>query len=265
MKDNKKIDVKDLYYATIKYDDNNIDYGIFKIDKKVVNINTNAKYSIRYMDSDNILLEDDIKITGIFPFTKLFDYIGGKCYVEYILKMDKYISKKYDKEKDRYIFNNPTEMQRTLAIIKPDGIEHITKIIEMIYKSELTIERYEVRMLNEKILSEHYSHLLDKPFYPKLKDYMLSGEVVLMILKGKNAVEKLRELMGPTDSTKAPCGTIRGEFGTDITYNAIHGSDSKESAKIEIDRFFNKKVINIPRSLDCCIFDTENKPKQKRI
>ena len=141
--------------------------------------------------------------------------------------------------------NNIQEIQQTLAIIKPDGVKNATRIIEMIYKEGLKIEKYEVRMLDEELLSEHYSHLIDKPFYPKLRDYMLSSEVILMILEGENAVEKLRNLMGPTDSTKAPIGTIRGEFGTDITYNAIHGSDSKHSAEIEINRFFNQKQKRI--------------------
>lgn len=137
------------------------------------------------------------------------------------------------------------ELERTLAIIKPDGIKNITKIIEMIYNSGLTISKYEVKQLDENVLSEHYSHLLDRPFYPMIEEYMLSSEVVLMILEGENAVENLRNLMGPTDSTKAPKGTIRGEFGTDITYNAIHGSDSKENAEIEINRFFRQKQKRI--------------------
>ena len=71
---------------------------------------------------------------------------------------------------------------------------------------------------------------------------MTSGLVAVMILTGENAVEKLRVLMGPTDSTKAEKGTIRGEFGTNITYNAIHGSDSKENAIIEIKRFFKEDI-----------------------
>lgn len=137
------------------------------------------------------------------------------------------------------------EIEKTFAIIKPDGIKNISKIIEMIYNSGLVISKFEVRQLDEEILSEHYSHLLDKPFYPMLQEYMLSSEVVLMILEGENAVENLRNLMGPTDSTKAPKGTIRGEFGTDITYNAIHGSDSKENAEIEINRFFKQKQKRI--------------------
>lgn len=136
-------------------------------------------------------------------------------------------------------------LQKTLAIIKPDGMQYITKIIEMIYNSGLKISRYDIRHLDEEILSEHYSHLLEKSFYPKLKNYMMSGEVAIMELEGENAVEKLRNLMGPTNSVEAPEGTIRGQFGTDITYNAIHGSDSIENAEIEINRFFKQKQKRI--------------------
>lgn len=148
------------------------------------------------------------------------------------------------------LYNKAMEIlsaSKTFAIIKPDGMKNIEKIIEMIYKSGLKIDNFEVRLLDENIIDEHYSHLLDKPFYPKLKNYMMSGEVALMVLSGDNAVEKLRELMGPTDSTRAEPNTIRGKFGTDITYNAIHGSDSKESAEAEINRFFNQKQKRISR------------------
>lgn len=137
--------------------------------------------------------------------------------------------------------------EQTLAIIKPDGIKNIVQILEMIYKAGLKVEKYEVKLLDENIVDEHYSHLLDKPFYPTLKNYMMSGEVVLMVLSGDNAVEKFRNLMGPTDSTKADKNTIRGRFGIDKTYNAIHGSDSKESAETEINRFFNQKQKRISR------------------
>ena len=115
----------------------------------------------------------------------------------------------------------------------------------MIYNAGLKIKKYEVRRLDEEILKEHYAHLIDKPFYPELESYMLSGEVVLMVLEGLNAVEKFRNLMGPTDSKKAPKGTIRGEFGTDITYNAVHGSDSGLNAVTEIIRFFKQKQKRI--------------------
>ena len=133
-------------------------------------------------------------------------------------------------------------MEQTLAIIKPDGVKNAISIIDMLYKNDLKIQAYQVKKLNKEILSEHYSHLVNKPFYPELEEYMLSGEVILLILEGENAVEKLRVLMGPTNSCLAEKGTIRGEFGTDITRNAIHGSDSIENAKIEIERFFENPL-----------------------
>lgn len=137
--------------------------------------------------------------------------------------------------------------EKTLAIIKPDGIKNTEKIIDMIYKNGLKIEEYDLRYLDKDILMEHYAHIVDRPFYPELENYMTSGVVALMILSGENAVDKLRTLMGPTDSTKAEKGTIRGEFGTDITHNAIHGSDSVENAKIEINRFFNRKKLELKK------------------
>lgn len=141
-------------------------------------------------------------------------------------------------------FNN---QERTLAIVKPDGMKNIERIIEMIYKSELKIERFEIKVLDENTIQEHYAHVLEMSFYPRLKNYMMSGEVAIMILAGENAIEKLRNLMGPTDSTKAEPNTIRGMFGTDKTVNAIHGSDSKENAEIEINRFFKQKQKRISR------------------
>lgn len=130
---------------------------------------------------------------------------------------------------------------KTLAIIKPDGMENIEKIIGMIYNSGLKIVEYDVRTLDEEILREHYSHLVTKPFFPEIVEYMSSAPVAIMILEGENAVPRFRNLMGPTDSTLAEPGTIRGEFGTDKSANAVHGSDSIENAEIEIKRFFKEK------------------------
>ena len=135
-----------------------------------------------------------------------------------------------------------TNIEETLAIIKPDGVKNSVKIIEMIYEAGLSIKKYEVRQLDVETIREHYSHLLEKPFYGEIEEYMTSDMVILMVLTGENAVAKLRPLMGPTNSKNAAKGTIRGEFGTDITYNAIHGSDSPENAQIEINRFFGQKA-----------------------
>ena len=137
---------------------------------------------------------------------------------------------------------NIYDISETLAIIKPDGMSNIDKIIEMFYNNGLKIKKYKIEFLNEELVAEHYSHLLDKPFYPDLKKFMMSAPVAIMILEGEDAVLKLRNLMGPTDSTKASKTTIRGMFGTDKMYNAIHGSDSDQNAYIEINRFFKPKT-----------------------
>lgn len=135
--------------------------------------------------------------------------------------------------------------EKTLTIIKPDAMKNIDKIIEIFYKNGLKISEYKITELDDELINDHYSHLIDKPFFPKLKQFMMMSPVAIMVLEGENAVKKLRELMGPTDSTKAGKDTIRGMFGTDATYNAIHGSDSIENAEIEINRFFRQKQKRI--------------------
>lgn len=140
-------------------------------------------------------------------------------------------------------------LEQTLTIIKPDGIKNIEKIIAMFYENDLKIIKYKIVKLDKEILKKHYAHILDKPYYKEIEEHMTSNHVVIMILEGFNAIKKLRDLMGVTDSRKANKNTIRGLFGTDTTKNAIHGSDSIESANIEIERFFvnniNKKVLKL--------------------
>jgi len=80
----------------------------------------------------------------------------------------------------------------------------------------------------------------ERPFFGELVEFMTSGPVVVSVLEGDNAIQRYRDLMGPTDSTKAPKGTIRGEYGTDIQNNACHGSDAPETAKVEVAYFFNQ-------------------------
>ena len=131
----------------------------------------------------------------------------------------------------------------TYIMIKPDGVRKglTSEIVKRIQDKGFKIELFDVRKLNADILAEHYSHLVDKPFYPTLRDFMLSDYVVPMLVSGENAVLGMRELMGPTNSADAEAGTIRGDFGNKsfVTENVIHGSDSLENALIEIKRFFD--------------------------
>ncbi len=132
--------------------------------------------------------------------------------------------------------------EKTLVIIKPDGLKNCSNIISILYNNDLKVTKFEVKELDKDVLRQHYSHLLDRPFYGALEEYMLSAPVAIMVVEGDNAVLKLRELAGKTDSRLAKEGTIRNLYGTDEMRNAIHTSDSNESAKEEINRFFPSKT-----------------------
>lgn len=130
----------------------------------------------------------------------------------------------------------------TYVMLKPDGVKKnlLPEVIKRFKEASLIVDNIKEMQLTENIVKEHYAHLLDKPFYPTLEEYMLSGPVIAMIVEGENAVQKVRTLMGTTNSKDALPGTIRGDFGdkTCCTYNVIHGSDSVENAIIEINRFY---------------------------
>ena len=139
-------------------------------------------------------------------------------------------------------------MESTLVIIKPDGMKkRIYKdVLERFLDNGLSVTHVQLRGLDDLIIKEHYAHLVDKPFYPMLEEFMLSGPVLIMVVKGENAVNKVRELVGATDPKKAMPGTIRGDYGDKecMTYNVIHASDSKENALIEIMRFYEVEMDN---------------------
>lgn len=134
----------------------------------------------------------------------------------------------------------------TYLMMKPDGVRKglTEEVVKRIQSKGLEIKLFDVRKLTKDVLDEHYAHLLDKPFYPELVEFMLSDYVVPMLVYGENAVQVMRDLMGPTKSADAPVGTIRGDFGNkeDVAENIIHGSDSRENALIEIERFFGLKL-----------------------
>jgi nucleoside-diphosphate kinase len=92
--------------------------------------------------------------------------------------------------------------------------------------------------LSPALLREHYAHVADKPFYPEIEGFMKSRPVIMIALQGPDVVQRVRDLLGPTDSRKAPKGTIRGDFGSDMMKNIVHASDSIENGKAELARFF---------------------------
>lgn len=137
--------------------------------------------------------------------------------------------------------NKPTEF--TLGIIKPDAYKRkVTgEILAMIEKSELTIKKLSVVKLSISKANNFYAIHKSRSFFKELINYMCSGEIVVFVLSGENAVSRYRELIGNTDPKKAKKGTIRKKFGIDKEKNAVHGSDSKTNAIKEIRFFFGKK------------------------
>ena len=131
-------------------------------------------------------------------------------------------------------------VQQTYIMLKPDAVERrlVGEIISRIEDKGYSIIQAKLMTLTKDVIADHYAHLTDQPFYSKLENYMLSGPVFGLVVEGEEAIQGMRSMMGPTNVFDAAPGTIRGDFATDLTYNVIHGSDSLESANIEIRRFF---------------------------
>jgi len=133
-------------------------------------------------------------------------------------------------------------MERTLSIIKPDAVERnlIGQIVSIFEKNSLTIHSIKKIILSKKMAEDFYFVHKERPFFNDLCTYMSSGPVVVMVLEGDNAVVKNREIMGATNPKDSAKGTIRNLYGISLDKNSVHGSDSKENAKIEIDFFFKE-------------------------
>jgi nucleoside-diphosphate kinase len=136
-------------------------------------------------------------------------------------------------------------METTLVLLKPDCLaDHLCgEVISRFEASGLEIVGCKMMLLADDVLAEHYAHILERPFYPELKAFMQKSPVIALALSGENAVAHVRDLMGPTDSRKAEKGTIRGDFGRDVMFNVVHGSDSPENAALELKRFFAESEL----------------------
>jgi len=133
-----------------------------------------------------------------------------------------------------------SSLEQTLSIIKPDAVErNLTDEIKSFFeKNNLKIVKSKKIKISKEEAADFYKVHQTKPFFNDLCEYLSSGPIVVMILNGENAVSKNRELMGATDPTKAKDGTLRKMYGVSIDKNSVHGSDSVDNAKIEIDFFF---------------------------
>jgi nucleoside-diphosphate kinase len=136
-------------------------------------------------------------------------------------------------------------VERTLSIIKPDAVAKnaIGKIYSRFEHAGLSIVAARMKWLSRAEAEGFYAVHKDRPFFKDLVDFMTSGPVIIQVLEGEDAIQKYRDLMGATDPRKAAKGTIRADFAQSIDANAVHGSDSRESAAAEIAYFFPKQEI----------------------
>lgn len=135
--------------------------------------------------------------------------------------------------------------ERTLSIIKPDGVgkNHIGNIISRFEKSGLKVIAAKMKHLSTKETEGFYAVHRERPFFKDLVSFMTTGPVLILVLEGDKAIEKNRDIMGATDPKKAAPGTIRADLAATIDENAVHGSDSPETAKTEIAYFFKAEEI----------------------
>ena len=136
-------------------------------------------------------------------------------------------------------------MKLTLSIIKPDAVKRnlIGKINTMIEGKSIKIVGQKMIKLSLEDAQMFYSVHKDRAFYQDLCNYMISGPIVVQVLSGKDVIVKYRELMGATNPANAEADTIRKSYGVSVEENSVHGSDSEENAKVEIDFFFSKREI----------------------
>lgn len=136
-------------------------------------------------------------------------------------------------------------MEKTFIILKPDAMEKrlVGTILARFEAAGFDVVACKMGRLPPALLREHYAHVASKPFYPEIEAFMSRRPVVMVALQGENVVQRVRDLLGPTDSRKAAKGTIRGDFGTDMMVNVAHASDSVENARAELARFFRPEEL----------------------
>ena len=149
-------------------------------------------------------------------------------------------------------------MERTLIIIKPDGVQRglMGEIISRFERRGLRIAAMKMIWIDERLASEHYAIHRGKPFYEGLISYITSSPVVVMVLEGNRAIEIARRTVGATAPAEAVPGTIRADFGLEIGRNLVHGSDGPETAAREVSLFFGEgEILSWKRDTDRWIFE----------
>jgi len=137
-------------------------------------------------------------------------------------------------------------IQRTLVLCKPDAVQRglVGRIIARFEDKGFKIAGMKLIRVDDELASKHYAEHVEKPFYGELRDFVTSSPLVAMAIEGENAVEVVRGLMGVTNPQIAAPGTIRGDFGLNLTKNLVHGSDSLASAEREVRLFFSEEELH---------------------
>lgn len=132
--------------------------------------------------------------------------------------------------------------ETTLILLKPDCVTKMLcgEVIKRFEAEGFKIRGAKMMELSNELLQEHYAHIADKSFFPGVIEFMTSSPIIAIALEGEDVIQRVRDLLGPTDSTKADPGTIRGDLGVDTQNNVCHASDSPESASVELERFFSE-------------------------
>jgi nucleoside-diphosphate kinase len=137
-------------------------------------------------------------------------------------------------------------METTLVLVKPDGVQRglVGRIVGRFEDKGLQIVGLKMMRSSRELLEKHYEAHRERPFFKGLVEFMGSGPVVAMALRGHGVIEVVRRMMGKTAGAEADPGTIRGDFGMSRSYNLVHGSDSPDAARREIDLFFGKDGLH---------------------
>lgn len=144
-------------------------------------------------------------------------------------------------------------MEQTLVLVKPDGVQRglVGEVVSRLERRGLKLTALKLMQVDEGLARRHYGEHVERPFFPGLVSFITSGPLVAMVWEADNAVNLVRQTMGATDPVNAAPGTVRGDLGINIGRNLVHGSDSTESARREIDLFFRSaEILTYARSTD---------------
>lgn len=148
-------------------------------------------------------------------------------------------------------------MERSLVLIKPDAVQRALagQIISRLEMKGLKIVAMKMLYMDKNLAQRHYAIHEGKVFFDDLVSFITSSPLIAIVFQGENAVQIIRQMIGETDPTKASVGTIRGDFGIDVGHNLVHGSDSPENARREVDLFFSpEEILEYERELDRWVY-----------